>query len=472
VDEFWVCQHCKSLNRAGTVRCYSCRNKLGSKAPEVETLRGAAPPPAPAPLGASPGASRAPVAFTSYARPALGPAGLAASPAALAPRGPSGLTHPIAAIRRRMALYLATHPSVSVSLLGYVSAALVALVLLFATFATLTALPFALDLLRNADPGPAWNGLTAGQRGLLEALSIASAAAALLALLCFSVFVGLTTHNATGLGAGQTLLSPYRAGTCWAGVLWTQVRLAVGLLVPAAIIWRGYALLGLIAALVAVEIAHRHLDDPDGWMLRPARHLPDLYASLATPAPTPSPLASLWSASFRIANVLAVLLSALPLIGAFVYGGSGLVGKTELIGWQAGAIGPAQIVVAVVAVGLAGWTWISLALLVPLAIGLVRRQRTRSTLARVGRSRSWVARPGEGHYAAGPANPVTVYGEPADDDRIVERRPGFGTPGGPGFGGPAGPEYGEPGGPGQASLYSPSTTSSFPWSDEPPSGPG
>src|SRR5664280_3135701 len=30
VDEFWVCQHCKSLNRSGTGRCYHCRQKFGS----------------------------------------------------------------------------------------------------------------------------------------------------------------------------------------------------------------------------------------------------------------------------------------------------------------------------------------------------------------------------------------------------------------------------------------------------------
>ena len=48
VDEFWVCAHCRSLNRAGTSKCYSCREKYGSKPKEVPgTL--ARPEPAPLP---------------------------------------------------------------------------------------------------------------------------------------------------------------------------------------------------------------------------------------------------------------------------------------------------------------------------------------------------------------------------------------------------------------------------------------
>jgi hypothetical protein len=201
---------------------------------------------------------------------------------------------------------------------------------------------------------------------------------------------------------------------------------------------------------------------------------------------------------------------------------------------------------------LIGWTAISVVLLIPITLGFVRRQRTRKTLVRVGRARSWVARPGEGGYGPAAASAAGQTG-PYDEDRIVERVPSFGVgqpstldpssrgnsmfggqragglnpsepgqgaPGGPGVGGPGfggpslggpmiggpgqgapsgpgfgGPMIGEPriddprfgglsrgapagpggpsqGGPGQASLYSPSTTSSpFPWSGEPPVDP-
>src|SRR5512141_1419740 len=39
VDEYWVCQHCRSLNRAGSGRCYSCKKKFGSKPKELEIGR-------------------------------------------------------------------------------------------------------------------------------------------------------------------------------------------------------------------------------------------------------------------------------------------------------------------------------------------------------------------------------------------------------------------------------------------------
>ena len=159
-------------------------------------------------------------------------------------------------------------------------------------------------------------------------------------------------------------------------------------------------------------------------------------------------------------------------------------------------------------VNLVGWTAVAVALLIPITIGLVRRQQARRTLVRVGRARSWVARPGEGGYAPSQKASPAGYAEIEDEDRIVERLPrfptntadpvnsgsgfgsvpwedprisrlGFGDPsldasgsesifGGPTPGG-AGFEDQRDGGPDQASLNSPSTTSSFPWSVEPPS---
>ncbi len=83
-------------------------------------------------------------------------------------------------------------------------------------------------------------------------------------------------------------------------------------------------------------------------------------------------------------------------------------------------------------------------LLIPITLGMVGRQRTRQTLARVGRARPWAMRPlaAEPVGADGPGAPGPKLYDPYDqpDDH--------------------------------ASLYSPSTTSSPAWSDgvseEPP----
>jgi hypothetical protein len=113
-----------------------------------------------------------------------------------------------------------------------------------------------------------------------------------------------------------------------------------------------------------------------------------------------------------------------------------------------------QIGIALLIGSLAGCAFGSLAMLAPITLGLVQRQRTRRTLVRVGRSRSWVTRPGEGDYAtAGPARGDPFDGDP--DDRIIERMPryteqddpGFGepTPGDVGFGGQiVGEPFGRP----------------------------
>ena len=73
----------------------------------------------------------------------------------------------------------------------------------------------------------------------------------------------------------------------------------------------------------------------------------------------------------------------------------------------------------------------------------MNRQRVRRALVRVGRARSWVARPGEGGYAPGPKTPPTPYEDLDDEDRIVERLPRYPTnpaadpgDGGSGFGAP------------------------------------
>jgi hypothetical protein len=226
---------------------------------------------------------------------------------------------------------------------------------------------------------------------------------------------------------------------------------------------------------VAIEIAQRHMDDPFGWLTRPYRHLPDLYAKLGIEGSIESPMASLWSACFRAANVFAIATYALPMLGLVLVYASRALGRATVPGWQSTGLGPAQLGVAFLLDSLVAWTAGAVALLVPMTVGLIRRQRTRRTLVRVGRSRSWIARPGQGGYApAHPGQPEAV--DEYDDDRVIEHFPrqapvdqGFGPGGSPDFG-PNGDPWGNAG-PDQASLNSPSTTSSFPWSEGPPSPP-
>ena len=535
MEEFWVCQHCKSLNRAGSSKCYSCRTKFGSRAPEPATISRNAPVEAPVSYGAIPDFGAAATQAPQYARlGTLTPAAAAAGAVATAPRRSSSFPNPIAAVKRRIAASLSMRQSVSVTALGYATAVLLGLLLAIGALLLLVVMPVAGNLLQHADAPAAWAQLSSSQQGLAEILAIAMAIAGAVTWLCFSVFVGLTTHNATGLGADQPLLSPYAAGSCWGRLLFTQARVAVGLIVPVALVWRDYVIPGLLAGIVAVELAHRHLDDQSSWLSRPSRHLPDLYVKLGVQGSITSRLASLWSACFRVANVMAILVAALPALALTAFAIAAVTGHSDLVTWQSSGFGAWQVATALLVGNLVGWTAASVALLIPITIGLVRLQTTRRTLVRVGRARSWVARPGEGGYTPGPKPQPTGHDDIDDEDRIVERLPrfptspaadpgdggsgfgglgfggsgfggsGFGSPNparagfgdsrpgglglqspegpspddsglGGGLGGPrlGGPGFGDPGGedPDQASLNSPSTTSSFPWSVGPPSDP-
>jgi hypothetical protein len=321
--------------------------------------------------------------------------------------------------------------SISVAVLGYVTAALIAAAIVAAAILVMTVRPAVFDLLQHADANAAWAELATGQQGAAQSLAIALGVLGALALLFFSIFVGLSTRNAPHLGAEPPMLLPSRAATCWVGALWAQARIAVGLIVPAALVWKGYAIPGLIAAIAALEIAQRHLEDAGGWLDRPARHLPDLYAKLAVEGSPNSTMASVWSICFRLANLTAIAMFAIPALTVALSQAATMAGRSDIVTWQSTGLGAAQMTVALLAISLVGWTAIAAALLVPMTLGLVQRQRTRKTLVRVGRARSWVARPGEGGYAGGPEHaaaataPTAVY-EGFDDDRIVERRPGIG----------------------------------------------
>ncbi len=461
MDEFWVCQHCRSLNRAGTGRCYHCHQKFGSKPKESAPIARPGGTPGPAPflpgaIGAGPAAVGGPGGGPSdddvpayYSRPvALAPTPVrdfSAPQAQPKPEPRFRLPSLTGWIRRRIAWSLATRAFVPVWFVGYLAAGLLTLLLVDGALIVTTLTPVARAALQTGSITLAWTQVDNGHQGLLEAMAIAFAVIGALALLFFSIFLGLSTHNAPGLGAATPYLTPYRAGTCWLAMLRTQARIAVGLLVPAALFWRGYALPGLIAALVAVELAQRNSEDPFGWLIDPARHLPDLFARLGVSGSSGSLVGTAWSICLRLANALAIVVYTLPVAAFTIITVATLAGRTDVLAWPSSGTGPFQLAIAALLVLLVLTTAVAVGLLVPISIELVDRQRTRRTLARVGRSRAWVPRPA----TAGAPAPSTSA--PAQSSRAARWDP-----------------YAQQDErPDQASLNSPSTTSSFPWADEP-----
>jgi hypothetical protein len=436
VDEFWVCQHCRSLNRAGSGKCYHCRNKFGSKpkadAPANKDAAAGAAPASPPSLVAPPaGVPSQPAPY--FTRPVALPAPDAQPRPLGAPPTRRHFPNPVAAIERRISGALALRPSVNVTLLGYLSTGLLGLTFILAGLLTLAALPAGTYALQHADLPGGWGQLSAGQQAMVRNVAIVEVVVSLFALLSFSLFIGLSTHNTTGLGAEVTLLMPRSGGTVWPGLVWVHIRIAVGLLLPTLLIWYGYELPGLIAAVLVVEVAQRHLDNMLDWLGRPARHLPDLHRKFGRDASKGAPLATAWSILFWVANVAAIAVYMLPALGLTISSALKASGH-DLKLWQAAGFGPAQLAIVALFVVLAVSAAGTLIATIGLVLGLVTRQRTRRTLVRVGRSRSWTARPGEGSYgslasvpggqsagaSATASEELDGYG---DEDRLVERYP-------------------------------------------------
>jgi len=368
VEEFWVCQNCKSLNRAGSNKCYSCKDQVRQQAAAARADLEGSGRPCHAPARPDTELRCGAVRVTALRQADCARAGDGRRRGDRAARS-SGFPNPVAAIKRRIAASLSMRQSVSVTPLGYFTTGLLVLNLLLGALLLLTLMPVASHLLQHADVGAAWGQLAAGQQGLAKSLAIALLVVELLTWICFAVFVGLTTHNATGLGADQPLLSPYRAGTTWGRVVWTQARVAVGLIVPAALIWRNYIIVGLIGALVAVEIAHRNLDDQSSWLNRPPGTCRTCTSKLGLEGSISSRLAALWSACFRMANVMAIVRQRHSDGLADGVGRRRHHGHTDVITWQSSGLGPVQIVVALLVANLIGWMAAAIVLLIPLTIG-------------------------------------------------------------------------------------------------------
>jgi hypothetical protein len=484
VDDFWVCENCKSLNRPGAGRCYSCRAKAGS-VPRM--AQPATYQPAPQAAGAS--SSRqdftlgtVPPAYLSRPVSPLSTAAAASAPGLLA--GPEPRTfNPVTAVKRRVRRGLAHRPIVPTAFLGRLAAALIVAALAVGIALALTLMPALVSVLAGSDPLAAWKQVEPAGHPTAWGIAIALGVTGLAALLVFSLFMGLSTHNAGGLGADMPRLTPWTAGVGWGRAIWRQVEIALALIVPSVLVWLSLPIPGLIVALVFVEILQRHLDDPMSWLNAPARHVPDLYAKLGTKGSMSAPVAMAWSICYRLANLSAIALWLLPVALVIATAATAGLGKGVVAGWQAGSMGPAQAAAAALIGAVALFSILSALLLVPVTLGLSARQAARRALVRMGRSRDWAARPGQIGDDEGPAaGPTSRVWDPYD--RIVEHFPrlqddedpayadntalgvrgGWGatTASSPGPLGSRGHEAFD-----QASLYSPSTTSSFPWSDEP-----
>jgi hypothetical protein len=423
VDQYWVCQHCKSLNRASAARCYACKEKYGSlpdvaRPPDPEPPRPVAPP-----LRLDLSLREASPAYISrplVPAPAAAYTASAAVAAAEARRGPIG---PITVIKRRVALSLAARPIVGVRGVGYLAALLILATLAASIALVVVALPVALDLLRNADAPHAWGQLPGDRQRLMVTLSASAAVFGVAALLSFSLFMGLSTHNAPALGADVARLTPYAAGLSWLRAVWRHFQIAFCATVPTVVVWFGYTIPGVIVAIILVELALRRLEDPWGWLRGPNRHLPDLYTRLGTEGSMESLTASIWAVCFRVANSLAVLLWLLPPLALVANVAAEATGHASIPGWQAGGIGPLQVAVAALAAATLLTGAVSLLLLVPLTVGFVRRQAARGELVRMGRARSWVGgRPtGVDYVSVTPGRPRPAGWD--EDERIVERLP-------------------------------------------------
>ena len=456
MDEFWVCQHCKSLNRMGSGKCYSCGRKFGSKPLEAEGSRQAVaavtlpPLDARAPAKAPPAAKAGPAApyvvpnadaLPSYLSRPASPANVAMP--YLTDAEPKGrLPSPTRFIERRIARALSVRPIVSVAAIGWFTIVSLVVVTVVGGLLAMTGLPAIAYALQHADLPGGWNQLSAGQQSFAKTFAIAEIAAFLVALVSFSLFVGLSTHNVTGLGAGVTLLMPRSGGTIWPSLVWVHLRMAFGFIAPVLLIFYGYELPGLILAILVVEVLQRHSDDAFDWLERPANHLCELHRKLGIESTKTSNLATVWATAFRTANLSAALLYLLPAFGLTAAVAMRVSGH-ELALWQETGNGPGQLAFLVVIATLGVSAVLTLLTTMVMVLGLMARQRTRRTLVRVGRSRSWTARPGEG-YAAGAAGVGGFGGVAAgaagdfgdglfDQDRVIERRvpgtlPGYASP--------------------------------------------
>jgi hypothetical protein len=286
MPESWFCESCGSLNRGNADRCYRC------KSPKAQGV----------------------AATTREQRPVD----------ALFP----GADKVDAA---RAAAQLAPHSYIDPSLLGYL--AVVGFTILFAAgLATLAGAVAAL----LATVAPDTFKFTDAMRRLTVVAGAVTGAGSILAVVCHSAFLWLTTRNVPALAGGMPRFGSRRALAWWIeAYLWQVWALCVVWVVPGILLLVvlivlafGQALLGgfgFLGALFAIWYFGRYsgirIDFPQYTLevlRKPARLLEDLTERLAAQESPGRRLVSLWSTSWVTSAVIRVFLPYLVL-GLWVF---------------------------------------------------------------------------------------------------------------------------------------------------------
>ena len=317
MQEFWFCASCKSMNRAGSNRCYKCR-----AVKEQATL------------------------------------------ATVAERGPGVVLTPgLDDEHREIAWALMSgNRYVSAWRLGYVAATLI---FVFLAMAVLFVPLVFIIVITSPEGAVAAFDADSTRRAITAAVGLALVLVGLAMVVVHSIFLGLTSMNAPALGCGTPRFGAVRSGLWWIeSYLWTLWGVQTLWLVPY-IIARAFGVLcGPIAAIG-----------------KPRRLLQDLMDRLGVPGAADSRLVGLWSMAWGMARGIdyATYLGPLVLLIAafFLYFSTSLIG-IELTPAPEGQVRTfAIILVALIVVGELAAEGAGLFLLGRITMEMSWRQRVR-----------------------------------------------------------------------------------------------
>jgi hypothetical protein len=271
VQEFWFCEACKSMNRAGTERCYHCRAPRSGATMATVHERHLADMVMPGVDQLDPSEARALVSQHEYTT---------AWP------------------------------------LGYMAVLLLIPPLLFQAGLMGCAM-----VLAGAVLAPWSYSLSDGWWVALAACTAGFTFTLVLAAVVHSAFLWLTDANVPSLGGGSPRFAPWRAAMWWIesalwalradAIIWVPIYLGdrAGLLVGP---------FGLVLTFSLMWLAIFLFGGPLHNVRKPARLLEDLTGRLALPGSSDESLPGLWSASWGTARLIDALTPLVVLVGSIV----------------------------------------------------------------------------------------------------------------------------------------------------------
>jgi hypothetical protein len=284
VQEFWICEACKSMNRAGAERCYHCRAPRSRATMATVHERHLAGMVMPGTDRLDPGEARGLLSQHEYTT--AWPLGYAA------------------------ALLLIPPMLFQAGLMGC------AVVLLMAVLA-----PWAYSLSDGW-----WVALAACGAGLTFSVVVAA--------VVHSAFLWLTDGNIPSLGGGSPRFAPWRAALWWIeSALWA-VRAGAVIWIPISVGDRFGLLVGpfsLVLTFSLMWLAIWLFGSPLYSLRKPARLLEDLTSRLALPGSSNESLPGLWSASWSTARAIDALSPLVVLLGSIVILVSAVVQQMRMI---------------------------------------------------------------------------------------------------------------------------------------------